>query len=99
MVAEVNVICTAHWGDPVRHTAYYETVEAAKAEYDRVADYVSRRVERKNDLPKLLTVEGVDTHFTVPIDDIHSVNWIDYAKSNAMRVGLVDAYPNVFGRR
>ena len=44
----------------------------------------------------MIEVDGGVSKFTVPLDDVCTVSIGDFAKLNAERAGMRDAFPNVF---
>lgn len=81
------------------HCVGFADVAAAKAEYNRIADLVTARDEKKNDLPKMVVLAGdCGQTCTMPLSTIHSVSWIDFATANEREAGVKDAFPNLFKR-
>lgn len=97
IVAEIMLTSVRHsFGAAVHHRIDYDDLDKAKSEYERVADLMRRREDRKNDLPPDITLEGAATKATVPLGDVTGISLLDYAKANAARSGMRDAYPLLF---
>lgn len=95
IVAEIIVTQDHFARDSIIHCAAFEDLETARAEYERIAQFFIDKADKKNDLPKTLTIKGVN-EVTLPFDSIASVALRDYVKENAARVGMRDAFPNIF---
>ena len=95
LVAEVFVT-TGRFHFETKHSVGFKDLEKAKAEFDRVADIVKRKAERKNDLPETIDLDGdAGTKVSVCTSDIATVGFLDYALADANRKGLRDAFPNL----
>jgi len=95
-VAELQIICGRHsFGEASQGLIGFDTVEAAKAEFDRLADLTKRREARANDLEDIITVSGI-TEFSCPLDQITSIALVDFAHLNEQLAGVKDAFPNIF---
>lgn len=96
IVAELNITSgRSVFGQGMIHRVSFEDVVIARAEFERVADLIQRRSDRANDLPKTVRVEGVGA-IDMPLEDIGSVAFMDFAKANAAEIGVKDAFPNLF---
>lgn len=75
----------------------FEDVDEAWGEYRRIAQLILDRADRKNDLPKIVECVGPFNSATVELDGIRTVSIVDYAKANAAKSGVAEAYPNLRG--
>lgn len=95
IVATINMTTSAGFGrDGFVHRVDFADLDAAKAEYERIAKLMLDKEERKNDLPKMVEVSGVGK-VTIPLDSICSVGLEDFAWANEQLAGMHDAYPNL----
>jgi hypothetical protein len=97
-VAVVEITLRTFSGNATMYGVGFSDLEKAKAEYRRVADLITARVERKNDKPATVEIVGDGNMVTAPLDDIGSVALQDYAWANAEETGVKDKYPNLFKR-
>lgn len=96
IVAQVFV-ATGRFRYEQRHAVGFASLEKAKSEYDRLADILTRRNDRKNDLPKTVDIDGdAGNRITVGVDDISTLGLIDFAFANEQEAGVKDAFPHLF---
>ena len=98
-VAELSIICGRHAfaGAAAQGLVGFSSLESAKAEFDRMADLLKRREDRKNDLEKTVVIKGIG-EFSCCLDDITCVGLSDFAHLNEQEAGVRDTFPNIFKR-
>lgn len=96
IVAEL-ILTEGGFGDHgFTHVVGFASLDAAKAEFDRVAEIFKRKEDRKNDLPSMIDIVGDASKVSLPLSSLRSVGLADFAKMNEERAGMRDAFPNVF---
>jgi hypothetical protein len=98
IVAEVHLTEGGFGDHGFVHIIRFDDLAKATAEYARVADLMTKKSERGNDLPKLIEVEGAHNKVSLPLDHLRSVGLADFAKGNEQEAGVRDAFPNLFKR-
>lgn len=93
-VAEVILTSSHGLGAGFTHIASFADLAIATSEFDRVADLMTKREQRNNDLPKMVELQGIN-RVSVKLDDICSVGLVDYAKANEEERGMKEAFPNL----
>lgn len=83
----------------IHHVAEFTDLDRATSEYERIANLLVQRGDRKNDLPKMLELVGDGQSVSLPLDKIHSVALHNYAKSNEIKAGTREAFPLLFPSR
>lgn len=77
----------------------FSDISAARAEFERLSGLVTRRAERKNEIPKTITVDGgCGTAITCELDSVLSVGLSDFFVANEQEAGIKDAFPHLFKR-
>ena len=87
-----GLLTTAHG----QHNIYFDCLETANAEYQRVVGLLKRRDEKANDLPIMLEVAGAGNKVSFPLADLCSVALSDYEHANRQRSGVKEAFPHLF---
>lgn len=97
-VAELIITESTFSATTTTHVLSFESIDSARAEYERVAGLIKDEAKRKNDKPPTVEVIGDGNRLTLPLDNIRSVGLVDFAKANEQQAGVRDAFPNLFKR-
>lgn len=98
-VAEINITQGHSFSHPVVHRVSFCDLGKAKLVFDEVSNYWRDHEDRKNDLPKKLTIEGDSGTLKLPFDQISAISLVDYAHANEMAKGTAEAFPILFPSR
>lgn len=94
--ANLEIICGHGFETSVIHRVQFEELGTARLEYERVADLMTRKALRQNDLPVSVEVKGSHEIVMVPLDGIRGVQLHDYEKSNENARDTARAFPFLF---
>ena len=95
-VATVTILTNVSFGyGGGSHRLAFDSLEAATAEYDRIAALMLAYKRRANDLPHNVEVVGTHTRITIHLDEIHSIAIDDLKGANEQAEGVREAFPNL----
>jgi len=79
------------------HVVAFDDLEKAQGEYKRIAEFLQRKADHTNDVPKIVEMDGMaGSKLTVNMDDITTIALFDFVKANEAEKGTKDAFPFLF---